>query len=118
MFKLNTEIKILGETWIIEISTSEKNPLLKDIDGYVDKTSRRIVIADMPKDCEFNAPINYLNKVIRHEVIHAFMFESGLAENWEHKDFGHEETTVDWMAIQFPKIQKVLEKIYGCIVVE
>lgn len=34
------------------------------------------------------------------------MFESGLAENWEHKDYGQEETVVDWFAIQGPKIYR------------
>ena len=31
---------------------------------------------------------------------------SGLAENWEHKDYGQEETVVDWFAVQGPKIYK------------
>lgn len=39
------------------------------------------------------------------------MFESGLAENWEHKNFGQEETVVDWMAIQLPKIIKVIQEV-------
>lgn len=34
----------------------------------------------------------------------ALMFESGLAENWEHKNIGQEETVVDWFAIQGLKI--------------
>ena len=42
--------------------------------------------------------------MLRHEIVHAFMFESGLAENWEHKNIGQEETVVDWFAIQGLKI--------------
>ena len=29
-----------------------------------------------------------------------------LAENWEHQGFGQEETVVDWLAIQGPKIYR------------
>ena len=41
------------------------------------------------------------------EIIHAFMFESGLGYSWQHaEEFGHDETTVDWFARQFAKIHK------------
>ena len=41
------------------------------------------------------------------EIIHAFMFESGLGSSWQHaEEFGHDETTVDWFARQFTKIHK------------
>jgi len=46
----------------------------------------------------------YVRCNLRHEIIHAFLSESGLQNNWEHKDYGHEETTIDWFAIQFYKI--------------
>jgi hypothetical protein len=37
------------------------------------------------------------------------MAESGLQSNWEHnQEFGQDETTVDWIAIQLPKIVKAL----------
>lgn len=31
--------------------------------------------------------------------------------NWEHKNFGQEETVVDWVAIQFPKLLEVFKKV-------
>lgn len=40
-----------------------------------------------------------------------FMEESGLSGNFEHKSIGIEETTVDWFAIQSPKIFKVFQKL-------
>ena len=53
-----------------------------------------------------------MKKQLRHEIIHAFLAESGLQANFEHyKQFGHEETIVDWFAIQFPKIMKTFEEI-------
>ena len=53
-----------------------------------------------------------MKKQLRHEIIHAFLSESGLSVNFEHcSKFGHEETMVDWIAIQFPKIHKVYEEL-------
>ncbi|WP_394967432.1 hypothetical protein [Candidatus Allofournierella merdipullorum] len=46
-------------------------------------------------------------KIIRHEIIHAFLFESGLAEN---SDWAQIEEMVDFFAIQFPKLQKAFEE--------
>lgn len=48
-------------------------------------------------------------KNLRHEIVHAFLFESGLSSN----TYGHmgawaeHEEMVDWFAIQSPKILKV-----------
>lgn len=82
-----------------------------DIDGYSDCTNKRIVI----RNDNFNKVGNFKNLQkgqLRHEIIHAFMFESGLGANWEHtQHFGHEETTVDWFAIQSPKIFKVFQEL-------
>ena len=53
-----------------------------------------------------------MKKQLRHEIIHAFLSESGLDCNFEHlKQFGHEETMVDWIAIQFPKIYEVYKEV-------
>ena len=112
-FAVDTDVEILGTPWMVQISTEEDEPRLKDCDGFADKTTHVISIQDMPDNCSLGNPLEYVKKVIRHEVIHAFMFESGLAENWEHKEMGQEELTVDWMAIQFPKIQNVIEQIYA-----
>ena len=47
------------------------------------------------------------NKVKRHEIIHAFLFESGLAEN---SNWAQNEEMVDFFAIQFPKLLKAFEQ--------
>lgn len=40
------------------------------------------------------------------------MAESGLQANWKHIEcYGHDETTVDWLAIQFPKILKTYQEL-------
>ena len=46
-------------------------------------------------------------KNLRHEIIHAFLFESGLAENSE---WAQNEEMVDWIAKQGPKLIKAWQE--------
>lgn len=102
-------INVLGTAYTIEFENENSDKLLKKCDGYCDKTSKKLVIDSKDIDCDLDKPMLHLTKCIRHEVIHAFMHESGLAENWEHKNYGQEETTVDWFAHQLPKINNALK---------
>jgi hypothetical protein len=53
----------------------------------------------------------YCKKVLRHEIIHAFMYESGLWENsHDVEGWAQNEEMTDWIAIQFPKMQKAFEE--------
>lgn len=81
------------------------------IDGYCDYTSKEIVIRNDNIN-ELGDFIDYQKHLLRHEIIHAFMSESGLRSNWQHAaQFGQDETTVDWFAIQSPKIYKVYKTL-------
>jgi len=53
------------------------------------------------------------NKTLRHEVMHAFMYESGLWRNAATIDesWAMNEEMVDWIAIQLPKILKVCNQL-------
>lgn len=104
------KINILGTEYSVEELTKEKEPFLLQCDGYCDKTTKRIVIRAEDKESELGDYEPYRRKVVRHEIIHAFLFESGLHENWEHSQFGHDETYVDWIAVQFPKLVKAFEE--------
>lgn len=94
------KVNILGTEYEIEFKELED----AGIDGYCDYSSKHIVI----RSDNVNKIENFewlQNKQLRHEIIHAFMSESGLQANWQHEtQFGHEETVVDWFAIQSPKI--------------
>lgn len=109
------KVNILGTEYTVEERTVEEDSYLSNCDGYCDKTTKEIVVAKQKPDNDLNNYEWYRKKVMRHEIIHAFLYESGLHENFEHpKQFGHEETTVDWFAVQFPKILKVFEEV-GCL---
>lgn len=83
----------------------------ENCDGWTDTTSKVICI----RSDNYNQVGDFdslMRKQLRHELIHAFLHESGLSCNFEHiKNFGHEETMVDWIAIQFPKIYKTYKKL-------
>lgn len=98
-------INVLGKVYHVCVVPKSSDPRLEECDGLCDKTSKLILVDDCTgKDCNLDNPEVYINKVIRHELVHAFLFESGLTECWEHKRTGHEETTIDWIASMFPKL--------------
>lgn len=104
-------VHILGEEWKIKFRKAEKDPLLEERDGYADRSIRTIFIAKDRGTSGFHDYDEYKRSVIRHEILHAFLIESGLDNNWKHADeFGHDETMVDWVAIQCPKLQKAFEE--------
>lgn len=109
------KINILGTSYTIKECSADEDSFLKDCDGYCDKTSKVICITTKKTVHDDDIFEVYRNKILRHEIIHAFMNESGLQENFEHpKRYGHDETTVDWFAIQFPKLMAAFREA-GCL---
>ena len=49
--------------------------------------------------------------MLRHEIVHAFLYESGLDVSSE---WARNEEIVDWIALQTPKLQKAFEEA-GCL---
>jgi hypothetical protein len=95
--------KILGTEYEVIKDAEEKDyPQLKKCDGFTDFSIKRIVVANFDKDESSVDDIDwYKKKVLRHELVHAFIHESGLAENC---DWARNEELTDWIAIQFEKI--------------
>ena len=106
------KITILGEEWTIEEHTDAEDKALTDCDGYCDKTVRLIVVGKKKDGCDLADFEGYRKKVMRHEIIHAFLFESGLHENFT-PQAGHDETTIDWIAVQYPKLKRAFAAA-GC----
>lgn len=106
-----TTINVLGTEYTIHETDEQTEIRLCDCDGFCDKTTKEIYITTPAKDCNLGDWTWYRNKILRHEIIHAFFFESGLHENFECKSWGISETLIDWFAVQFPKMQKVFEEL-------
>ena len=100
------KVSVLGTEYSLYLDVPPENdPLLEDMNGYCDKTVRRIVVADRAKDSDLADWMDYRKSVMRHELSHAFLFESGLGCDsvWHVAGQEHPEQTVDWIARQFPK---------------
>ena len=100
----NREINILGTQYKVLFEEFGDS---MECDGYCDVTVREIRIRKNNTN-KVGCMDELMRRALRHEIIHAFMFESGLGFDWQHsEEFGHDETTVDWFATQSPKIYKV-----------
>lgn len=113
------QVNILGTEYEIVIGNEEDYPRLRQADGYTDTSIKKIVILDVStiKDSDENIKdlTSYQQKVTRHEIIHAFFYESGLWVNSNDvEQWAMNEEMVDWLAIQIPKIYKAFREV-GCI---
>ena len=67
------------------------------------------------QDCSTTSIANKIYKTLRHEIIHAFLNESGLHFNTQVVVDGNgwatNEEMVDWIAIQFPKIAIIYDEL-------
>lgn len=100
------KVNVLGTEYTIKFDVpSEKMPFGGD--GCMDQSIREIWIADFGesdrdsiKDLD-----SYRKKVLRHEIVHAFLYESGLWNNSGNvKAWGQSEEITDWIAIQAPNL--------------
>ena len=105
------QVNVLGTKYTIKESNELKDFNLRDGDGYCDSSTKTIVIAAFQDEPGSLGDLNgYKKQVIRHELIHAFLFESGL----DGCSWAKNEEIVDWIACQFPKLTKAFE-IAECI---
>lgn len=105
MTKLLKVVPVLGVPYSIYQGTTVDCPDLCDCDGFCDTTIKQIMVFD-PMEVSGRPGAkadlaNYQRKVIRHELIHAILFECGLSNN---SPWAENEEMVDWVAIQFPKL--------------
>ena len=105
-------LNILGSEWKLKVCKVEEEPKLQEADGLTDRSSKTMIVRDDQEGVEY--PLDdypaYQKEVKRHEIIHAFLYESGLGNELTHPSFGHDELSISWFAIQFPKIYEVFVK--------
>ena len=108
------KVNILGTEYIIKERTLAEDELLESRDGYTDWTTREIVVR-RENELEEGSLGNmeaYIREVIRHEIVHAFLLESGL-DGCATSPFGawvQNEEMIDWIARQGQKIYKAWEE--------
>ena len=116
----NRKINILGTEYRIETRKVSEDRFLEDnkLAGYCGEEEKLIVVADMSEDKYFTgmdekAQEAYWKKTLRHEIMHAFLNESGLSDSSNRLDgaWAKNEEMIDWFAIQSPKIFKVYSEL-------
>ena len=105
----NFKVDILGVEYKVLVNQSIKDyPIFEEADGFTDFTTKKIIIEELKKDPRNWEDMDaYFMKVLRHEIVHAFLHESGLDSN---TNWARNEEIVDWIAIQFPKLKKTFEE--------
>lgn len=107
-------VSVLGTDYAVytDVPTSEDEQL-ETLGGYCDKTTHRVVVGGEDEEANLGDFSQYAKQCLRHELIHAFLFESGLGVDsvWHVAGQEHPEQLVDWLARQFPKILKAFQEV-------
>lgn len=100
---MSEKVNVLDTTYTInKIKEQDKFMIENNLCGYCEFYEKKIVAlaSDTTSKKE-------LHEIERHELIHAFLYECGLNDS---SDWARNEELIDWLAIQFPKIQALFEK--------
>lgn len=112
------KVNILGTEYVIKEFSSTDNILDSrlsnlNVNGFTDSWDKVIGYIRYDKEDEEETGscknlTEYSNKVLRHEIIHAFLFESGLSDNSQKIEvWATNEEMVDFFALQLPKMYDV-----------
>ena len=113
-------VNILGTEYKIKFRKTSKDKVLKEnnFSGYCCDDEPLIVVVDTDDKENFGDYTKkekklLISETLRHEIIHAFLNESGLqaSANPCEKSWSRNEEMVDWFAIQSPKIFKVFQEL-------
>lgn len=101
-------VNVLGTDYSVIFANEQEEPRLCGMDGFCDDSAKEIYVDDMSKAAQSPDSkkdlLAYRNKVVRHELTHAMLSESGLQSE---SDWARNEEIVDWIAIQGPKLAKL-----------
>lgn len=117
---MKKSVRILGVKYDVYLDVPEyKDKDLNARFGYCTPTMKKIVIVDLNtvdvwKDEPTYSKLVQSKTTLRHEIIHAFLYESGLwGSSLASESWAMNEEMIDWVATQFPKILKVFKEL-GC----
>lgn len=108
------KVHILGTQYnVILTSNEDMYPSLINCNGYMDPTTKEIVVRNDFGDDDIVGDIDFLiRKNIIHEITHAFLYESGLYySSCETSHWASNEEMVDWIALQFDKISRAIDTV-------
>lgn len=102
------EINIFGQPYSVRIGKrGEMPPCLKDKSGYCDRSIHEIGIREIRNSPQFGDMQDLaarMKETLRHEIVHAALFESGLIDN---RNYDHEEIA-DWLSIKAHALHEIM----------
>jgi hypothetical protein len=104
------KISVLGTEYDFIETTSRDDPRLTAADGCCETYAKRILIEkiifahEQGDDIDIQR-VERTKYVKRHELVHAFLFESGL------EDLALNEQIATWIAKQFPKMLEAFRQV-------
>ena len=113
------KIDVLGTKYTIKYVNSGQDEYMEKMNfgGYCSSNTKEVVILNLKTVPDWaNEPEDVIRaqekETIRHELIHAFLNESGLMWNTfpAEKAWAKNEEMVDWFAIQMPKLLKAFKE--------
>jgi len=112
------KINVLGTEYEIVYKGYSELRIFEDmgIEAYCDAISKKIIVGKINTFPDFrDETAGYCDKcekeALRHEIVHAFLNESGLqTSTLVPKDgWARNEEMVDWIALQFPKMLEAMK---------
>lgn len=112
-------IKVLDTNYDIYVDNDPEYLDSYNADGLTDDLLKTIHIRNIFKnkdlDSKKSAEIEF-KRILRHELLHAFIYECGLSGNSLEKEaWPISESLVDFIAIQFEKLSKLYNEAYNIV---
>lgn len=114
-------IDVLGSTWSIRFEYQADDEAFKSGNcwGYAEDCEKVIILCrpfedEDPLGLSIAAQIINLKRILRHEIVHAFLSESGLADSAKgtgDESWATNEEMIDWFARMSPKIFKLYSEL-------
>ena len=106
-------VSILGEKWKIRVVDFDDDDYLdEETGGYCATHIRKITVRNyLKEDITRERAEAVMKHLLRHELVHAFLGESGLwANSLEVQSWATNEEMVDWLAKNINKIAAVYKR--------
>ena len=97
----NKKIHVKGTVYTVKVVPASELPT--NIIGNQDHTIKLIKICDFAGS-DFGDPLVEFRSTLRHEIVHAYLYECGLDSALRNDPRGHDEQMVDWIAIIGPEL--------------
>lgn len=112
--QIDMKVNVLGTEYAVTVRKYAEDECFKQTqcNGYCSGLLKEIVLCDMStypgwENETQEARDVQTKETLRHEIVHAFFNESGLACSSSSTDaWARNEEMVDWIAIQGPKVYK------------